>query len=180
MFVLTYFALDTSGAIWSERSNIERGRKAYYVEMLIGTLVRGLPVFHTGQPITSKWGNWKVWNILKYLATHPPLRLSSISSPPQDKTTVNNLSILLKFNPTMFSSFSSFSNPFSVPRFLGGNPGTAIDLKSVDVHVVEIRQEKRARTLKHLLKLNHANHAIVYHDLQFHNHMPHVRASFRT
>ena len=74
----------------------------------------------------------------------------------------------------MFSSFSSFSNPFSVPRFLGGNPGTAIDLKPVEVHHVETRHEKRARTLKHLLKLNHANHSIVYHNLEFHNHMPHV------
>ena len=75
----------------------------------------------------------------------------------------------------MFSSFSSFSNPFGLPRFLGGNPGTAIDLKSVVVYPVETRHEKRARTLKHLLKLNHANHSIVYHNLQFHNHMPHVR-----
>lgn len=77
----------------------------------------------------------------------------------------------------MFSSFSSFSNPFSVPRFLGGNPGTAIDLKSVEVHDVETQHEKRGRTLKHLLKLNHANYSIVYHQLQFHNHMPHVRVS---
>lgn len=80
----------------------------------------------------------------------------------------------------MFSSFSSFSNPFTLPRFLGGNPGIAIDLHSVEVHDVETQQEKRARTLKHLLKLNHANHSIVYHHLQFHNHMPHVRPSVPT
>lgn len=80
----------------------------------------------------------------------------------------------------MFSSFSSFANPFSVPRFLGGNPATTIDLKSVPIHDVETRHEKRARTLKHLLKLNHANHSIVYHNLQFDNHMPHVRAAFLT
>lgn len=77
----------------------------------------------------------------------------------------------------MFSSFSSFSNPFSVPRFLGGNPGTAIDIESVEVHQVETKHEKRARTLKHLLKLNHANHSIVYHNLHFHNHMPHILGS---
>ncbi|KAK4697620.1 cell cycle checkpoint protein, partial [Lecanoromycetidae sp. Uapishka_2] len=73
----------------------------------------------------------------------------------------------------MFSSFSTFSLP-SLPRILGGNPGAAIDLKSVDIHDVEIQHEKRARTLKHLLKLNHANHAILYHHLQFDNHTPHV------
>lgn len=84
---------------------------------------------------------------------------------------------LLDSNSNMFSSFSSFASPLSLPRFLGGNPGIAIDLMSVEVHDVETRHEKRARTLKHLLKLNHANHSIVYHHLQFHNHMPHVRPS---
>jgi hypothetical protein len=28
--------------------------------------------------------------------------------------------------------------------------------------------------LKHLLKLNHANHAILYNERKFHNHAPHV------
>lgn len=74
----------------------------------------------------------------------------------------------------MFSSFSSFSNPIGVPRFLGGDSGPVIDIQAVDIHDVETSQEKRARTLKHLLKLNHAKHAIVYHHLQFDNHMPHV------
>lgn len=50
----------------------------------------------------------------------------------------------------------------------------AITLKSVEIYDVETRQEKRSRTLKHLIKLNHANHAILFHDLEFHNHMPHV------
>lgn len=107
--------------------------------------------------------------------SHP----SSISPDRQGKYTTT-LFGLLGSTSTMFSSFSSFSNPFSVPRFLGGNPGTVIDLKSVDIHHVETQHEKRARTLKHLLKLNHANHSIVYHHLQFHNHMPHVRASLLT
>ena len=74
----------------------------------------------------------------------------------------------------MFSAFSSFSLPFSIPRFLRGDAGTIIDIKSVTIHDVETQQEKRARTLKHLIKLNHASHSIVYHHLQFHNHMPHV------
>lgn len=78
----------------------------------------------------------------------------------------------------MFSSFSSFQNPFVLPRFLGGNPGSTINVKPVEVHDVESQPEKRARTLKHLLKLNHANHSIIYHDLHFHNHMPHVSLLF--
>ena len=35
--------------------------------------------------------------------------------------------------------------------------------------------EKRDRTLKHLLRANHHNYAVLYNNLQFHNHLPHVR-----
>ena len=77
----------------------------------------------------------------------------------------------------MFSSFSTFSNPFTLPRFLGGNPGPAIDIGPVEVHDVDTQPEQRARTLKHLLKLNHAKHAILFNNMQFHNHMPHVCTS---
>jgi hypothetical protein len=75
----------------------------------------------------------------------------------------------------MFSSFGSFSLPVSLPRFLRQDHSRAIDIEAVEVNDVEILHDKRSRTLKHLLKLNHANHSIVYHHLQFHNHMPHVR-----
>ena len=75
----------------------------------------------------------------------------------------------------MFSSFSSFSLPFSIPRFLGGDSGIPIDIKSVTIHDVETQQQRCARTLKHLIKLNHASHSVLYHNLQFDNHMPHVR-----
>ncbi|KAI9880301.1 MAG: hypothetical protein M1830_004180 [Pleopsidium flavum] len=77
----------------------------------------------------------------------------------------------------MFSSFSSFSLPFNLPRIFSARRGPGIDIRSVEVHDVEVMHEKRARTLKHLLKLNHVNHSIVYHDLQFHNHMPHILGS---
>ncbi len=75
----------------------------------------------------------------------------------------------------MFSSFSSFANPFQLPRFLRSGDTAAITIDPVEVHDVEAQHDKRARTLKQLLKLNHANNAILYHHLQFHNHMPHVR-----
>ncbi|KAI0152236.1 hypothetical protein F4776DRAFT_600727 [Hypoxylon sp. NC0597] len=52
-----------------------------------------------------------------------------------------------------------------------------IDIPPVEVHNVETAAEKRPRTLKHLLKANHVNHAILYHNLEFHNHMPHILGS---
>lgn len=68
--------------------------------------------------------------------------------------------------------FTSFARNLSSYLF-GWDPKT-IAIPSVEIHNVETATEKRARRLKHLLKLNHANHAILFHDLRFHNHMPHV------
>lgn len=77
--------------------------------------------------------------------------------------------------------FSLRSLDFGVLRYLLGNTDTStasrIDLPSVEIHDVEENSEKRARTLKHLIKLNHINHSVIYHDLRFHNHAPHVRCS---
>lgn len=52
-----------------------------------------------------------------------------------------------------------------------------INLQPVVVHDVESLPEKRSRTLKHLLKANHVNYAILYHHLQFTNHLPHILCS---
>jgi hypothetical protein len=52
-----------------------------------------------------------------------------------------------------------------------------IDLLSVEIHDVETAPEKRPRTLKHLIRANHVNHSIIYHNLQYHNHMPHLLGS---
>ncbi|KAL8329565.1 hypothetical protein RB597_005026 [Gaeumannomyces tritici] len=62
---------------------------------------------------------------------------------------------------------------------LVGTAGTAreIKLEPVEVHNVETAAEKRPRTLKHLLRANHVNHSIVYHNLQFDNHMAHILCS---
>ncbi|KAJ5572816.1 hypothetical protein N7450_009800 [Penicillium hetheringtonii] len=49
-----------------------------------------------------------------------------------------------------------------------------IEIPPVKVHDLENSQEKSARALKHLLKLNHANHAILYNARKFHNHAPHL------
>ncbi|KAJ4290147.1 hypothetical protein N0V88_006655 [Collariella sp. IMI 366227] len=53
-----------------------------------------------------------------------------------------------------------------------GETPRSIDLEPVEVHNVEANPEKRPRTLKHLLKANHVNHSIIYHNLQFDNHIP--------
>lgn len=47
-------------------------------------------------------------------------------------------------------------------------------LPPVKTQEIDTAHEKPARALKHLLKLNHANHAILYNDRKFHNHAPHV------
>src|SRR4051812_29396679 len=73
----------------------------------------------------------------------------------------------------MFSSFVSLS----VPKFGFGRTAetaTPVKIPSVQVHDSETAADKRGRNLKHLLKLNHVNFAILYHHLQFHNHTPHV------
>lgn len=53
----------------------------------------------------------------------------------------------------------------------------AVDIPPVEAHAIETSPEKRARTLKHLLKANHVNHSILFHDLEFHNHLPHILCS---
>ncbi|KAK1833808.1 cell cycle checkpoint protein RAD17 [Podospora conica] len=52
-----------------------------------------------------------------------------------------------------------------------------IDIPPVPVHNIETAPEKRPRTLKHLIKANHVNHSIIYHNLQFDNHTPHILCS---
>lgn len=52
-----------------------------------------------------------------------------------------------------------------------------IAIPPVEVHTVDNAPEKRPRTLKHLLRANHVNHSIIYHNLQFDNHLPHILCS---
>ncbi|ORY08868.1 hypothetical protein BCR34DRAFT_488202 [Clohesyomyces aquaticus] len=68
----------------------------------------------------------------------------------------------------------SFKLPFFNPQ---SGHHSKIDLPSVEIHDVETAAERRARALKHLLKANHANHSIIYHQLRFHNHAPHILGS---
>ena len=72
---------------------------------------------------------------------------------------------------------SLFSYIPVVNRLLPGTGGPAIEVPAVTVHNVETAPEKRPRTLKHLLRANHVNHAVVYHDLRYDNHMAHILSS---
>ena len=73
----------------------------------------------------------------------------------------------------MFSSFS-FPNPFRFSTYFSASSAQRIQVESVGIHDVETSQDRSARALKHLLKLNHVTFSICYHNLQYHNHMPHV------
>jgi len=75
--------------------------------------------------------------------------------------------------------FSLRSLGLGIPRWLttASSSDQGISLPSVSIHDIEENPEKRARTLKHLIKANHINHSIIYHNLQFHNHTPHVLGS---
>lgn len=60
---------------------------------------------------------------------------------------------------------------------LAGSRPKSIDLQSVEIHHVETSPDRRARCLKHLLKANHVNHAVIYNNLQWDNHCPHLLSS---
>ena len=71
--------------------------------------------------------------------------------------------------------FSFKTVGFGLPRLpWTGSAASGIDISSVEIHEIEESPEKKARTLKHIIRANHINHAIIYHHLLFHNHAPHV------
>ena len=75
----------------------------------------------------------------------------------------------------MFSSFSLPNIKFGFGR--SASSASNINLPSVTVHDTERGTKKSDRRLRHLLKLNHINHAILFNNLQFHNHTPHILGS---
>ncbi|KAF2718175.1 hypothetical protein K431DRAFT_275377 [Polychaeton citri CBS 116435] len=64
----------------------------------------------------------------------------------------------------------------SLPSLWSSSSG-AIKIKKAEVYNIEESPEKRARALKHLIKHNHITHSIIYNDLRFHNHTPHILGS---
>ncbi|KAH7163176.1 hypothetical protein B0J13DRAFT_538010 [Dactylonectria estremocensis] len=58
-----------------------------------------------------------------------------------------------------------------------GSKDESINLPPVEVHHLETNPDKRARCLKHLLKANHSNYSMVYHNLQYDNQNPQILSS---
>lgn len=65
----------------------------------------------------------------------------------------------------------------SLLSYVGISTGYYINLPSVEIHDIETASDKPGRRLKHILKLNHAEHSILYNHLRFHNHSPHILGS---
>lgn len=65
-----------------------------------------------------------------------------------------------------------------VNRLVGSSgPERVFDIPPSDLHDIEVNPDRRARCLKHLLKANHVNYSIIYHNLQFDNHNGHILCS---
>jgi hypothetical protein len=65
----------------------------------------------------------------------------------------------------------------SLLSYVGLSGGSGVNIQSVEIHDIETASDKAGRRLKHLLKLNHAEHSILYNHRRFHNHSPHILGS---
>jgi hypothetical protein len=65
----------------------------------------------------------------------------------------------------------------SLLSYVGLSGAAGVNISPVDTHDIETASDKAGRRLKHLIKLNHAEHSILYHSLRFHNHSPHILGS---
>lgn len=68
----------------------------------------------------------------------------------------------------------SFS--FSLPRIFPLWEKSHFKIPPPKIYKIENSPEKPTRALKHLIKLNHANHAILFNERKFYNHVSHVIA----
>lgn len=81
----------------------------------------------------------------------------------------------------MFSQLTNLIPSFKLP-FSDRATASITTLPAAETHNLESASDRPARALKHLLKLNHANHAVLYSgegtgvDVDgSYNHVPHVR-----
>ena len=81
----------------------------------------------------------------------------------------DEIAMLSLRTPAVFSTVMSYVGL--------GKSAPAVNVKSVEVHDIESIPSKTGRRLKHLIKLNHVQHSILYNRLRFHNHSPHLLGS---
>ncbi|KAL4870837.1 hypothetical protein BDV12DRAFT_165326 [Aspergillus spectabilis] len=65
----------------------------------------------------------------------------------------------------------------SIRNLLPWGERIVFNLAPCETIEIDTAQGKAARALKHLLKLNHANYAILWNERKFHNHAPHSLSS---
>ncbi|KAL2814987.1 hypothetical protein BJX63DRAFT_391059 [Aspergillus granulosus] len=69
--------------------------------------------------------------------------------------------------------------PFNILRsLLPFTERSLFPLPSLEIIEIDTAHSKQARALKHLLKLNHVNYAILWNGRKFHNHAPHSLCSY--
>ncbi|KAM5436921.1 putative HECT-type E3 ubiquitin transferase [Microsporum canis] len=68
--------------------------------------------------------------------------------------------------PSPFSWFSSIGKT--------NDRSPSIDIEPIQTHDIEAAEEKPGRRLRQLLKLNHVTNSILYNNLSFYNHIPHL------
>ncbi|ODM15120.1 hypothetical protein SI65_09359 [Aspergillus cristatus] len=66
---------------------------------------------------------------------------------------------------------------FSLPRIYPLWERSQFKIPPPKIYELENAPEKPTRALKYLIKLNHANHAILFHERKSHNHIPHLLSS---
>ncbi|KAK6338267.1 hypothetical protein TWF730_002334 [Orbilia blumenaviensis] len=84
---------------------------------------------------------------------------------------VDNSNQIPKLHPRgqiVFNMGSSWSSPASKGQEI---------FKPADAVATDPSEDPRYRRFTHFLKLNHHDHAIFYHNLQYHNHLPYALAS---
>jgi hypothetical protein len=80
------------------------------------------------------------------------------------------------YRATMTATLLSYL-PIIGKSLSNSDSSQGVDIPAVEVHNIETDPDRRARCLKHLLKANHVNHSILYHNLQFDNHNAHILCS---
>lgn len=132
-----------------------------------GNLLRSSPkLFHT-----NRFGsNFAGYEVRARPATFTCRRIALQSS----VNTSARSSAMDSITSRMFSLFSSRSQ-----SSLTGDDTPIVDVPPVSGTNIELAADRPGRALKHLIRLSHASHAVLFNHYTFHNHLPHVRGSWK-